>query len=136
MTERDRLIELIEQHCLARLDALECTADKDIECSECLAEHLLSNGVIVPPCKVGQTVYELRVRGLIESDVRRGYYADHAIISVNNMERLVRNGLKPYVREKCFAKADMSRFGKTVFLTREEAEQALAERSGERCPNG
>lgn len=45
MTERERLIELISQ--VQYMGGLEGK----------LADHLLSNGVIVPPCKVGQTVY-------------------------------------------------------------------------------
>ena len=42
MTDRDRLIELISQ--IQYMGGLESR----------LAEHLLANGVIVPPCKVGE----------------------------------------------------------------------------------
>lgn len=62
MTDRDRLIELIVQ-------ANELCSNKD--CAECeylnndrilcdtynIADYLLANGVIVPPCKVGQKVW-------------------------------------------------------------------------------
>ena len=45
---RDRLIKLIKY----------CTS-----CEECreedIADHLLANGVIVPPCKVDDTIYRL-----------------------------------------------------------------------------
>ena len=58
MTDRDRLIELILQG--------ENEADKkgiancqmyNLEKAKILADYLLANGVIVPPCKVGDTVY-------------------------------------------------------------------------------
>ena len=55
--QRERLVELLKQTC-------HC---KDEDCSNCSsngicftykdADHLLENGVIVPPVKVGQTVY-------------------------------------------------------------------------------
>ena len=47
LTMRDRLIELIEQHSDKRL------AKHIPMTSEGLADYLLANGVIVPPCKVG-----------------------------------------------------------------------------------
>ena len=57
MSERKRLIELLKQNC-------HC---KDEDCSNCNSngicfthresDYLLANGVIVPPVKVGQTVY-------------------------------------------------------------------------------
>lgn len=62
MSARERLIELIVQ-------ANELCSNKD--CAECeylnndrilcdtynIADYLIANGVIVPPCKVGDTVY-------------------------------------------------------------------------------
>ena len=65
MTCKDRLIELIED----TLQEWECdVSEKTI--SE-IAEHLIENGVIVPPCKVGDTVYKIvkfceKNTGLIE----------------------------------------------------------------------
>ena len=57
MSERERLVELLKQNC-------HC---KDEDCSNCSrngicfthreADYLLENGVIVPPVKIGQTVY-------------------------------------------------------------------------------
>lgn len=49
---RDRLIELIRQARKKTKDA-NSTLEREI----IFAEHLLANGVIVPPCKVGDTVY-------------------------------------------------------------------------------
>lgn len=50
MTDRDRLICLImgaNSPCVSLAEG------------ERIADHLLDNGVIVPPCKVGDTVYEI-----------------------------------------------------------------------------
>ncbi len=49
---RDRLIELIKQ---AKKQTK--NANCDIERNMIFADHLLANGVIVPPCKVGDSVY-------------------------------------------------------------------------------
>jgi len=58
---RDRLIEMIneakKQECL---DAVFGDIDSLIDSprgAEAIADHLLANGVIVPPCKVGENLY-------------------------------------------------------------------------------
>lgn len=61
---RDRLIELIKEG----EDITPCAFDPECDCNDkscgdcqrkAIADHLLANGVIVPPCKVGDTVYEV-----------------------------------------------------------------------------
>ena len=66
-----------------------------------LANHLLANGVIVPPCKVGDMIYALNYD-------RNGYVP----LKVTSRESLVRW-------------MDEDQFGNTLFITREEAERAL-----------
>ena len=52
MTDRDRLIEL-----LMKTDyALDTNGRKASDSAEFIADYLLANGVIVPPCKVGDKV--------------------------------------------------------------------------------
>lgn len=46
---RDRLIQLLEQ--------AEGQKNNDMPSLEEKADYLLANGIIVPPCKVGDTVY-------------------------------------------------------------------------------
>ena len=46
MTDRDRLIELLKYTAIN----MPCERKK-------MADHLIANGVIVPPCDIGQTVY-------------------------------------------------------------------------------
>ena len=85
-----------------------------------LADYLIANGVIAPPCKVGDTVYEF-------FDVR-GFYDINELIVTNIMV-----GINP---QKCVLFTTSKRsgstdryfnacFGKTIFFSREEAEKAL-----------
>lgn len=50
MTERERLIGILKVPIYPR---------EGVEPAEVVADFLLDNGVIVPPCKVGDTVYEI-----------------------------------------------------------------------------
>ena len=110
---RDRLIELLEAECgFSRY----MTGD---ERRAELADYLLANGVIVPPCKVGDTLYVIsqmkdkRVLPFINE-----YEATY--IQIGKRKCKVYHEVDGYI--KTFLQDD---FGKTVFLTREEAEQAL-----------
>lgn len=50
MTDRDRLIELLLK---SEILCNTCGESTNTYCAEALADYLLANGVIVPPCKVG-----------------------------------------------------------------------------------
>lgn len=56
MNERDRLIELIENGFFEALSKIK-GEDKDKKACVFLADHLIGNGVIVPPVKVGDTFF-------------------------------------------------------------------------------
>lgn len=108
--ERDRLIGLL------------CTAGWNLFTDRVairqVADYLLANGVIVLPVKIGQTVYvvvcDLSSRlTLHECEVAK-IEARHTGMTFTCMGGFV---------------FDLEHLGDTVFLTREEAEQALAERS-------
>ena len=91
-------------------------------------DHLLSKGVIVPPCKVGQTVYK------VVSDKRVKHPYEYKVIGLwySADERCNDAHLAMYIYG-VFASSiivPFDEFGKTVFLTKEEAEKALAEREG------
>lgn len=99
-------------------------------CNNCeiIADHLLAGGVIVPPCKVGQTVYVLTsdsLTGIEKSRVKRMVIKElQDGTTIKIIVPCVLDDWGKAVRE--FYPED---FGKTVFLTCEEAEKALAERS-------
>lgn len=88
---RDRLIELI--------------ANADSCCQEPLADYLLENGVVVLPCKVGDTVYWVDDGKIKCEEVFE--------ISIHIDGILIHTGIQFCLKPDA------------VFLTREEAEKAL-----------
>lgn len=86
------------------------------------AEELVKNGVVIPPVKVRQTIYALWSGG------RKGIgVAEFKVISINldcpdDMEIVYRS--KKLNATVC-RYANASDIGKTLFLSREEAERAL-----------
>ena len=127
---RDRLIELLNK-------VQECGMDrpKDDEryptlypSNEQVADHLLANGVIVPPCKVGDALYWVdEYERKIEKFVA---YAMQIIGLDDNYFSFTVQFSKENGHRKFNYQFFGPQFGKTVFLTREEAEAALAEREG------
>ena len=90
-----------------------------------LADHLISNGVIVPPCKVGDTIYVIR-----DMDNPARMMLECKVISISVEETSIHfqfQTFKKYLYR--YGSFNIDDIGKTVFLTREEAEKALAERS-------
>ena len=98
MTDRERLIDLIRE---AKKHTK--NANSDLERNMIFADHLLEHGVIVPPCKVGDTVYSIEMC-------------------------IVDKWLKYKVCEIPFSLTLWEHGWKDIFLTREEAERALKER--------
>ena len=132
MTERESLIQLLQSsHCV---ELWNHNTDDFIEPNpiEKLADYLLANGVIVPPCKVGDVVYAVSLN--TETNivaVHRGYIGSIDIRSTGNYLFICHEGFddEPYFKNICGTFED---FGKFIFLTEEEAEKALAERSGQK----
>ena len=125
MTESERLTELIMNTPKIPVMMNGRAQGRTYQTARNIADHLLANGVIVPPCKVGDTVYylttvdtakELNVSEIFDGVVQAiGFDGKDIWISVRYT-----NGLFYYHSAKDFSK--------TVFLTREEAEKALEER--------
>lgn len=86
-----------------------------------IASYLLANGVIVPPCEVGSEVY------FADHENKSAWYGNLVSYSLD----------AAHLWFNCHYKCGLNMwypiedFGKTVFLTREEAEAAIAERSNE-----
>ena len=57
---RDRLIKLILNTPVLKFPSGSRAQGKTYQTAQNVADHLLANGVIVPPCKVGDTVYQIR----------------------------------------------------------------------------
>ena len=106
--QKDRLVELLD-----KLGENKVTFPID-SFNSALSDYLLANGVIVPPCKVGDKVYRIstkphsRMKYIQETTISR--------IAIDN------EGIWLFCTCNPIAKCV---FGKTVFLSREEAEEAL-----------
>lgn len=118
MSECEGLIELIKDSGVLEAGGL---LYNDIGFrSEQLADYLLENGVIVPPCKVGDTVYAITEQGTCEIEVE----SIHCWIS--GMWKF--NCWSGKGKYRVGYELSFDDFGKTVFLTKAEAEKALKER--------
>lgn len=111
---RDRLIELIKQGDKTFADKYEGKVMLHIdEVYDFIADYLLTNGVIVPPCKVGDKVYRLSTKA------NRLKYIQATTISRIAIDN---DGIWLFCECNPIARCI---FGKTIFLTKEEAEKAL-----------
>lgn len=112
MTQKEKLIELID-----RFDDDRCKicGKHGISCEnyECppLADYLIDNGVVVLPCKVGDRVY-------IPKDGRIVGVRVQGISVSNSNQPILHFGGYP------FEYAWGNELGRSIFLTREEAEAA------------
>ena len=129
---RDRLIELLkvakknrgmyspEGYLMGATFNIPLVEDKYVEL---LADYLLAEGVIVPPCKVGDIVYttlwHYEITNITITQNKKGVWTKkyRAMKVVNG---------KTIDWQLNFAFDDI---GKTVFLTKEEAEMKLKENS-------
>ena len=119
MTERERLTELIMNTPKLPVTVGGRAQGKTYQTAHNIADHLIANGVIVPPVSVGQTVYS------IEKGITHVLVGEVFEIVSNKFGTFCRSSRKWYYYHSFTAEA----IGKTVFLTREEAEKALEERS-------
>lgn len=120
MTERERLIELITQKqqfgTIIHKNQMDDRVCKSIEVTNAeLADYLLENGVITLPCKVGNKVYVFV------------NWCDYTNCHFEGCAGCLKCNDKGIVERK-FNYSMLDDFGKTVFLTREEAEKELKER--------
>jgi hypothetical protein len=118
---RDRLIKLSEKaHKEWLQKEYDHETDKDI--GEYVADYLLENGVIVLPCKTGDTVYKHWSCGKHGKSVAE-FIVDHIDVDYLPDIEFSYSKHNTWTRNYFFSK--QTDIGKTVFLTREEAEQAL-----------
>lgn len=117
MTDRDRLIELLGlrlpinvRNLLGSYDTIgERTLAVDER--EKLADYLLANGVILPPCKVGDTVWFICFGKIYPHEIKKIETSEFGKFACSSMV------------------FNFEDFGKTVFLTKEDAEEKLKELS-------
>lgn len=143
MTDRDRLLNKLKKAkngCLIKESGgcLLCTYRGQADCTlENIADHLLANGIIVPPCKVGDMVwinYEYSKSIIRTCPVK--VYAYRIDTKKNNMRICVEGYIKisaygGHYNHYYNGTFKWDSVGKSVFLTKEEAEAELRKRSAD-----
>lgn len=104
MTTKNRLVEIIMNGCKPLISPTQAGR---------AADALLANGVIVPPCKIGDTMWAIR-------DYKGIKQLQKGIVS----EMYFTKDMSLHIAVKYAARGE---FGETIFLTREEAEAKLRE---------
>ena len=114
---RDKLIEILEE---AKIKASDTIGSMNNGFGAWYADYLLKHGVIVPPCKVGDVVYQVTRNFISEFRVRFVEIATcgNLFLHTDLISGIIYTG-------EVFSESDI---GKTVFLTCEEAEKVLKER--------
>ena len=124
--QKERLVELLKKgSCYSEDDDVcfnksvnDCIAcgKAMLEFEECekLADHLLANGVIVPLLQTGQTVYRVSNNKMWEVKIWKIEICGKTVSYIDNYDKSFLN----------------KHIGKGVFLTKEEAEQALRKDEG------
>jgi hypothetical protein len=110
MEMRDRLKEIVK-------DSLMRHIDKTCSLAGNITNDLLANGVVVPPCKVGDTVFFINTCVTAEDFGKE-------FISFGRVRKI------SFDTEIVYFENGRIRWWKEVFLTKEDAEKALREREG------
>ena len=116
---RDRLIELVDAFA-ENVDVKEWYSE---EVGERIADHLLKNGVIVPPCYIGQEIWYIR-----------NHY-DGRIEIIKGKVSMIQQKADKSWKIRITVNSSVWDFtpneiGTEYFLTREEAEKSLERREG------
>lgn len=113
---RDRLIELLEE---AKTKAQITIGSLNNGWGAWYADYLLENGVIVPPCEVGDVLWAFSYGKIVCGEVVGIKYECEA----ENHGVFIRNRITTI--GELTATVDFCDIGKTVFLSRGDAERAL-----------
>ena len=113
MDQRTELIKTIDEY----TDDVSARDLHKADFSERFADVLLADGWIRPPCEVGDKLYYIAYRS---NDGKTEKY-----IKEETVEMISIDSRSIYAHIPRALLIDLADLGKTVFLTREEAEQAL-----------
>lgn len=128
---KDRLTKLILQS-----DILcdSCGENAPSHCAEALADYLLKRGVSVPLCGIGEKVYAMYDISNYDFNGKQRQ-RNCMITSLGSKRKPARSNYgflyditRIEIREIDYRKCYENLIGKTIFLTREEAEQVLKSR--------
>lgn len=102
---KDKLVQIIKSVPITEKAYEEYISD--------IAEKIIDEGVILPPCKVGEKIYV----------VRFGKCEEHIVEKIEQCRDILHIAFG--WRNMGYEWISAKEFGKTVFLTREKAEKAL-----------
>lgn len=107
---RDSLVELI----------VDAVGGCSTYWAKCIADHLIENGVTVPPCSLHQTLWEITWNKRIEQ------------CKVSSLTQKADGSFKIRISPKCSGVYEITpdKIGEKVFLTKSEAEAKLKEMRG------
>ena len=122
MTQREKLVELI-RNAKKNTKGANCDLERDM----LFADYLLENGVIVPPCKVGEKCYMVleKLTGsyeVVETKLICFKQKDDLIIASCFINAPVINNSIEFYNDEIYT---------SIFCTKEEAEKALAEKESD-----
>ncbi len=117
MTDRERLVERIQISVPPNVS----------HWAEVIADELLADGWMIPPCKVGTTVFQI-----VHLKDKTGFIVERKVVGFHIGEFPDIRGHKRgqylivhHDASNTLTHIDIKQIGKTVFLSREEAEKAL-----------
>ena len=124
--ERNRLVEILKQNCHCINEDCEKCSSNGICFTHREADHLLDNGVVVPPYKVGTKVYA--TIGSLSLPIPYAVYE----VEIQRYV-LVTGGLVPVVKLKkgAVTYGEIHTSLDSLYATREEAEKALEGKEAE-----
>ena len=122
-SQRDRLVELLEVSVYGNIEIYDGFIGPEVNC-ENVADHLLANGVIVPPVEVGQTVWHLI------QQYNGTFRIDEGKISMLTQKADKSWRLRITVNSSVWGFTP-NEIGTRYFLTKEEAEAELRKRSND-----
>ncbi len=132
---RDRLIEIFRktnyQNRPNGLTANLATQFSEYALGE-VVDALLANGVIVLPCKVGDMVYQLKENCICTIGHR---YLHNTCNRPTSCQDCPHVEIKRWIVETTFSLCMLDRIGQDFFVTKEQAEKALAEVANEQRNN-
>ena len=123
---RDRLIGLIKQKsCVYAPCDGECGGCKNVEMYddsiESITDFLLANGVIVPPCKVGDVVWLVYTPKYPANPADKGKW----FMTQDGVQRIIYGAKGLSIETWNMGTIPEKEIGKKLFFTKEEAERAL-----------
>ena len=122
MSDRDRLIELITK----AYKEWRNNTNLDVSISDFTADHLLANGVIVPPCKVGDYVWLVFTPKYPANPNDYGKW----FMKQDGVQRIIFGSKGLSIETWNMGTIPAKELGEKIFLTKEEAQAKLKETKG------